>query len=88
MKRRCGVHPPRLSFLNRISNHKLQHDFCFDNLNGYQTHGLTFAQMPVAWKIATVYFAILNTIDVIGLWKGTWWGIVCFLMAAVSQVVL
>jgi hypothetical protein len=44
--------------------------------------------MPVAWKIATVYFAILNTIAVIGLWKGTWWGVVCFLMAAVSQVVL
>jgi hypothetical protein len=44
--------------------------------------------MPVAWKIATVYFAILNTIAVIGLWKGRWWGVVCFLMAAVSQVVL
>jgi hypothetical protein len=53
-----------------------------------QTHGLTFAQMPLAWKIAIVYFAILDTIAVIGLWKGTMWGMMCFLLAAGSQVVM
>ena len=53
-----------------------------------QTHGYTFARMPVAWKIATVYFAILDTIVAIGLWKETWWGVACFLLAAASQVVM
>ncbi len=53
-----------------------------------QTHGLTFPQMPVAWKIATVYFAILNTIAAIGLWSGTWWGAMGFLLAAASQIVM
>ncbi len=54
----------------------------------WQTHDLTFSQMPVAWKIATVYFAILNTIVAIGLWQGTWWGVACFLLAAASQIVM
>ena len=53
-----------------------------------QSHGFTFAQMPLAWKIATVYFAILNTIAGIGLWRGTWWGVACFMLAAMSQVVM
>ena len=53
-----------------------------------QTHGLTFAQMPIAWKLATVYFSILDTIAAFGLWKGTWWGVSCFLLAAASQVVM
>ena len=53
-----------------------------------QSHGLSFTQMPVAWKIATVYFMILNVITAIGLWQGTWWGVACFLLAAASQVVM
>ena len=53
-----------------------------------QTHGLPFAQMPRAWKIATIYFTILNAIAAIGRWKGTWWGVACFLLAAGSQVVM
>jgi hypothetical protein len=53
-----------------------------------QSHGLSFAQMPVAWKIATLYFAVLNPLTVIGLWKGTMWGVACFLLAAGSQVVM
>jgi hypothetical protein len=53
-----------------------------------QTHGLSFSQMPLAWQIATIYFTILNTIVAIGLWKGTMWGVACFLLAAVSQVVM
>jgi hypothetical protein len=53
-----------------------------------QTHGFPFVQMPLAWKIATVCFAILDTIAAIGLWKGTWWGVACFLLAAASQVVM
>ena len=60
------------------------------NLGRYlgQSHGFTFVQMPVAWKIATIYFTILNTIAAIGLWKGAMWGVACFLLAAASQVVM
>ncbi len=53
-----------------------------------QSHGFTFAQMPLAWKIATVYFTILNPIVAIGLWSGAWWGVACFLLAAVSQIIM
>ena len=53
-----------------------------------QSHGHSFAQMPLVWKIATLYFAVLNTITAIGLWKGTWWGVACFLLAAGSQLVM
>ena len=53
-----------------------------------QFHGLTFAQMPGAWKIATVYFALLDSIAAYGLWKGAAWGVAAFLLAAVSQVVM
>lgn len=60
------------------------------NLGHYlgQSHGFTFAQMPLAWKTATVYFTIFNTIAAIGLWKGALWGMACFLLAAASQVVM
>ena len=53
-----------------------------------QSHGLTFAQMPAAWKIATVYFALLDSIAACGLWTAAGWGVAAFLLAAISQMVM
>jgi hypothetical protein len=53
-----------------------------------QSHVLTFVQMPIAWKIATVFFALVDSIAACGLWTGAVWGVGAFLLAATSQMVM
>ena len=45
----------------------------------------SWGEMPLAWRIGDVVYAVLDTAIVIGLWKRTVWGVVCLLLAITSQ---
>lgn len=47
-----------------------------------------WSQMPLTWQIGDVAYALLDTATVIGLWLRTPWGVGCFLLGAVSQLIL
>lgn len=47
-----------------------------------------FADMPAAFRIATVYFAVLDPVAAVGMWMTASWGAVLWLLAAVSQIAL
>jgi len=42
-------------------------------------------ETPLTWQIGDVVYGILDFAVVIGLWQGKAWGIVCFLVAILSQ---
>lgn len=50
--------------------------------------GVPFLEMGIEWKVATVYFAILNLVAAVGLWLGVSWGSVTWMLAALTQVVM
>lgn len=56
------------------------------NLLGYGD--VKWIQMPLVSKAEGVYFALLDAAIVVGLWKRASWGVVCFIVAAVSRLVL
>ena len=58
----------------------------FGNLIGFGE--IPFAESPLSWQIGDIVYAALDTAVVIGLWRGRLWGIVCFCVAALSQIVL
>ena len=50
--------------------------------------GGAWDSVPLAWRAADVVYAILGMAVVIGLWRQRAWGVVAFLLAALSQIVL
>lgn len=50
--------------------------------------GLMFADMPVEWQVATVYFGVLDLVAAIGLWLTASWGPVMWLLRTLSQVAM
>ncbi len=58
----------------------------YANLFGFGE--IPFRESPLSWQIADISYAILDTFTVIGLWLKTRWGIVCFFLSAVSQLIL
>ena len=58
----------------------------YGNLLGFGE--VSFAEMPLSWKLGDIGYALLDSVAVVGLWRKAGWGIVCFLLAAVSQLIL
>jgi len=58
----------------------------YGNLAGLSE--VTWAEMSRALRIGDVSYALLDTAAVFGLWLGRGWGVLCFLTAAMSQLVL
>ena len=58
----------------------------YANLIGFGE--IPFIQEPLSWQIMDIYYAILATFTVIGLWLKTRWGIICFFLSAASQLIL
>ncbi|MEM7726552.1 MAG: DUF6163 family protein [Cyanobacteria bacterium P01_A01_bin.45] len=58
----------------------------YSNLLGFGE--MPFTEEPLSWQIADIFYAILDTFTVIGLWLGTRWGIASFLLSAASQLIL
>ena len=48
---------------------------------------LRFSQMPVMWKGWIIYLALFDSIAAAGLWKQKVWGVYCFFLVAISQLV-
>lgn len=47
-----------------------------------------FSQTPLSRQAADFFYLVLDTVEALGLWKRTVWGIVCLLVAISSQFVL
>ena len=47
-----------------------------------------FENQPMAWQTATVYFAVIELVAVVGLWLATPWGAVVWLTTVVSMAVI
>ncbi|BAT60580.1 hypothetical protein GJW-30_1_03126 [Variibacter gotjawalensis] len=47
--------------------------------------GYAFDAAPVAWKAATIFFAVIDLVAAIGLWLAAAWGGVVWLTAALSM---
>lgn len=47
---------------------------------------LNFLDMPVGWKVWTVYLLIADLVAAIGLWKQKSWGIALFLLIGCTQL--
>jgi hypothetical protein len=45
----------------------------------------TFEMAPVAWKAATIFFAVIDPVAAVGLWLAAAWGGVVWLTAAISM---
>ncbi|MEM7556869.1 MAG: hypothetical protein AAF378_22800 [Cyanobacteria bacterium P01_A01_bin.84] len=58
----------------------------YANLLGFGE--IPFTEEPLSWQIADIFYAILDTLTVIGLWLNTRWGIVGFLIGITSQLIL
>lgn len=56
------------------------------NMLGYGE--LPWGEAPLAWQIADVGYAILDTVAAIGLFLQKRWGVAAFLLAAVSEILL
>ena len=50
--------------------------------------GQALPDMVLEWKVATVYFAVLDLVAAVGLWLGVSWGTVMWLLAALSQLAM
>jgi hypothetical protein len=53
-----------------------------------QGPGSAFELRPVAWRAATIYFAVLDLVAAVGLWLAAAWGGVVWLTAAISMAAL
>jgi len=49
---------------------------------------LPWAEAPLSWQVTDIAYAILDTIAAIGLFMQRRWGVVAFVAAAVSEIVL
>ena len=58
----------------------------FANLLGFGER--PWGEMPLAWKIGDVVYAIVDTTIVIGLWKRAAWGVLLFPFVIASQFVI
>ncbi len=58
----------------------------YTNLLGWGE--LSWTEMPLSWKLGDIFYGMLDPIAVTGLWLKKFWGIACFLMGAISQIVL
>lgn len=47
-----------------------------------------FMSQPVAWRSATIYFAVIELVAAVGLWLATPWGAVVWLTSIVSMAVI
>ena len=45
----------------------------------------TFDMAPIAWKSATIFFAVIDLVAAVGLWLAAAWGGVVWLTAAISM---
>jgi hypothetical protein len=50
------------------------------------SYGGPFETMEVAWKMATMYLAVIDLVAAVGLWMRVAWGNVLWICAAASQV--
>lgn len=50
--------------------------------------GAYFWNMPTEWQAATVYYAVFDLAAAVGLWLGTSWGVVMWLLVALSQITM
>lgn len=48
--------------------------------------GELFAIQPVAWQVATVFFAVIDLVAAVGLWLAAAWGAVIWLMSIASML--
>ncbi len=48
--------------------------------------GELFAYQPVAWQVATVFFAVIDLVAAVGLWLAAAWGAVMWLMSIASML--
>lgn len=49
---------------------------------------LTFETAPLAWRAATVFFAVIDLVAAVGLWLAAAWGGVVWLTAAISMATI
>ena len=47
---------------------------------------LPFELQPIAWQVATVFFAVIDLVAAVGLWLAAAWGAVIWLMAVASML--
>jgi uncharacterized membrane protein (DUF2068 family) len=52
---------------------------------GVSEHDL-FAYQPIAWQVATVFFAVIDLVAAVGLWLAAAWGAVIWLMSIASML--
>lgn len=45
-----------------------------------------FQYQPIAWQVATVFFAVIDLVAAVGLWLAAAWGAVIWLMAVASML--
>jgi hypothetical protein len=45
-----------------------------------------FALQPIAWRVATVFFAVIDLVAAVGLWLAAAWGAVIWLMSVASML--
>jgi Family of unknown function (DUF6163) len=45
-----------------------------------------FQYQPVAWQVATVFFAVIDLVAAVGLWLAAAWGAVIWLMSVASML--
>ncbi len=45
-----------------------------------------FAYQPIAWQVATVFFAVIDLVAAVGLWLAAAWGAVIWLMSIASML--
>jgi hypothetical protein len=50
--------------------------------------GTGWKSSPISWKVLDVAYALLDSAVVVGLWMLAPWGVICFLAAALSQILL
>lgn len=50
--------------------------------------GYAFDTAPVAWKAATIFFAVIDLVAAVGLWLAAAWGGVVWLTAALSMTAI
>lgn len=50
------------------------------------SYGGPFETMEVAWKMATMYLAVIDLVAAVGLWMRVAWGNVLWVCAAASQI--
>jgi uncharacterized membrane protein (DUF2068 family) len=50
------------------------------------SEGGLFQFQPVAWQVATVFFAVIDLVAAVGLWLAAAWGAVIWLMSVASML--